>query len=294
MINIGQKTLSIPNAVGVIFLLCGLVYALVLGMDLIRNKEALRKAPGNLKLLAPLEFFVFFVCTIGVSDFLLNTLIIKKLKLSDDKGLPSCLIASTIVPGAFLSFSYLQAENSADTLTLLLFMLCLATGAAFGGRAVSRMDGAAIRKIMGIALLVSMAALIVKMIVSAGATGTAVSLRGLKLFIMCAGCAGIGFINMMGVPCKPIAAAMLLLLGLSPVAALTLTIVLGAIIPMSGGVSIVKGGLYNRKMLLAAMTAGSVAAVLGVMLAISMNQLLLNILLIIVMLIAVVSIFKGK
>ena len=97
---------------------------------------------------------------------------------------------------------------------------------------------------------------------------------------------------MMGVPCKPIAVTMLLLLGLSPVAALTLTIVLGVIVPMSGGVSIVRGGLYNRKMVLAAMTAGSAAAVLGVMLAISMDQLLLNILLIIVMLIAVISIFR--
>ena len=154
------------------------------------------------------------------------------------------------------------------------------------------MNGAAIRKIMGIALLFSMAALIVKMILSAGTTGTAVGLHGVRLLIRCLGCLGIGFINMLGGPCKPVAAAMLLLLGLSPVATLTLTLVLGAIIPMSGGVSIVKGGLYNRKMVLAAMTAGSVAAVLGVMLAISMNQLLLNILLIIVMLIAVISIFK--
>ena len=73
---------------------------------------------------------------------------------------------------------------------------------------------------------------------------------------------------------------------------IVLTLVLGAINPMSGGVSIVKAGLYNRKMVLAAMTAGSAAAVLGVMLAISMDQLLLNILLIIVMLVAVISIFK--
>jgi uncharacterized membrane protein YfcA len=115
-----------------------------------------------------------------------------------------------------------------------------------------------------------------------------------KLLIMCAGCAGIGFINMMGVPCKPVAAAMLLLLGLSPVAALTLTVVLGSIIPMSGGVSIVRGGMYNRRLVLAAMTAGSIAAVLGVLLAISINPLLLNILLIIVMLLAVVSIFRSK
>ena len=284
--------MSIPRITGVVFLLGGLVYAYILGADLVKNRAALRNAPGNLKTLGVLEFFVFFLCTLGVSDFLLNTLIVKKLRLSDDRGLPSCLIASTLVPGAILSFRYLQAENAADTRTLLLFMLCLALGAVFGGRAVGRMDGAAIRKLMGYALLFSMAALIVKMIVSAGTTGSAVGLRGVRLLLMCVGCAGIGFINMMGVPCKPVAAAMLLLLGLSPVAALTLTIVLGAIIPMSGGVSIVKGGLYNRKLVLAAMTAGSVAAVLGVLLAISMNQLLLNILLILVMLIAVVSIFK--
>ena len=170
-------------------------------------------------------------------------------------------------------------------------MLCLAAGAVGGGRAVSRMNGAAIKKIMGYALLCSMAALIVKMAVGAGVTGSDVGLRGAKLLVMCAGCVGIGFINMMGVPCKPIAVTMLLLLGLSPVAALTLTIVLGIIVPMSGGVSIVRGGLYNRKMVLAAMTAGSAASVLGVMLAISMDPLLLNILLIIVMLVAVISIF---
>ena len=141
-------------------------------------------------------------------------------------------------------------------------------------------------------LLASMAALIVKMVVSAGSTGTAVGLRGGKLAVLCAGCVGIGFLNMMGVPCKPIAAAMLLLLGLSPVATLTLTLVLGVIIPVTGGVSIVKAGLYNRKLVLAAMTAGSLAAVLGVMLAISMDPLLLNILLLLVMLVAVISIFK--
>ncbi len=285
--------MSIPRLTGIVFLLGGLVYAFVLGRDLIKNREVLRQAPGDLKTLGILEFIIFFLCTVGVSDFLLNTLAIRKLRLSDDRGIPSCLIAATLVPGAFISFSYLQAENSAEALTLCLFMLCLAVGAVFGGRAVKNMDGAAIRKIMGVALLLSMAALIVKMIVSSGATGSDVGLRGWRLIIMCAGCVGIGFINMMGVPCKPIAAAMLLLLGLSPVAALTLTIVLGAIIPMSGGVSIVRGGLYNRKLVLAAMIFGSVAAVLGVMLAISLNQLVLNILLLAVMLLAVISIFKG-
>lgn len=285
--------MSIPKFIGCVFLLCGLVYAFVLGRDLVKNREALGQAPGDLKVLGVLEFIVFFLCTLGVSDFLLNTLLIKKLRLADDKSIPSCLIASTIVPGALIAFSYLRTENSADALTLILFMVCLAVGAVCGSRVVSRMDGATVRKMMGFALLFSMAALVLKMIVSAGTTGSAVSLRGGKLLIMSLACVGIGFINMTGVPCKPIATAMLLLLGLSPVAALTLTLVLGAINPMSGGVAIVRGELYNRKMVLAAMTAGSVASILGVVLAISMNQLLLNILLLIVMLIAVVSIFKN-
>ena len=284
--------MNIPRITGILFLLCGMIYAYVLGRDLIKNREAYENSPGDLKTLGVLEFIVFFLCTVGVSDFLLNTLIVRKLRLSDDKGLPSCLIASTLVPGAILSFSYLQAENSADSLTLILFMLCLAVGAFFGGKVINRLDGETIKKIMGIALLFSMAALIFRMVVSASATGSAVALRGGKLLIMCIGCLGMGFINMSGVPCKPISAALLLLLGMSPVAALTLMILVGSITPMSGGVAIVKAGLYNRKMLLAAMTAGSVAAIIGVILAISMNQLLLNILLIIVMLIAVISIFK--
>ena len=94
----------------------GLVYAIVLIRDLFRNRAALRQAPGDWKVLSAVEFIVFFLCTIGVSDFLLNTLVIKKLRLADDKSLPSCLIASTIVPGALIAFSYLRAENAADTL----------------------------------------------------------------------------------------------------------------------------------------------------------------------------------
>ena len=47
---------------------------------------------------------------------------------------------------------------------------------------------------------------------------------------------------------------------------------------MSGGISVIRSGLYNRRLVLAAMTAGSVAALLGVLLAVSLDPLLLNIL----------------
>ena len=284
--------MNIQRIIGAAFLVCGLVYAYFIAKDIIRHKEDAKNEPGNFKLLAVLEFFIYFVCTIGVSDFLLNTLTIKKFKLADDKGLPSCLIASTIVPGAFIAFSFLKADNSVDALTLVLWMVCLAAGGIFGAKAVDRMDGAVIKKVMGIALIFSLAALIIKMIVTSGAGGTDTGLSGARLVIMCVMCLVIGFINMLGVPTKPAATALLLLLGMSPLATLTLTLVLGCITPMSGGAAIVKSARYNRKMVLAAMTAGSAAAILGCILAVSLNALVLNIVLIVVMIIAIVSIFR--
>lgn len=284
--------MNIQRIIGTAFLACGLCYAFVMGREIYKNREKMKDQPGSFPLLCGLEFFVYFVCTLGVSDFLLNTLTVKKLKLADDKALPSCLIASTIVPGAFIAFSYLKAENPVDALTLILWMVCLATGGIFGAKAVDRMDGALIKKVMGIALICSLVALVIKMIVTAGASGSASGLRGAGLVIMCVMCVVIGFINMLGVPTKPAATALLLLLGMSPLATLTLTLVLGCITPMSGGAAIVKSARYNRRMVLAAMTAGSAAAVLGCILAVSLNAMVLNIVLIAVMIIAIISIFR--
>lgn len=284
--------MNIQKIIGTAFLVCGLCYAFFMGRSIYRNKDKMKEEQGSIPVLLGLEFVIYFLCTLGVSDFLLNTLTVKRLRLADDKSLPSCLIASTIVPGAFIAFSFLKAENSVDWLTLVLWMVCLAVGGIFGAKAVDRMDGALIKKVMGIALICSLVALVVKMIVTSGASGESTGLAGAKLIIMCVMCLIIGFINMLGVPTKPAATALLLLLGLSPLTTLTLTLVLGCITPMSGGASIVRSARYNKKMVLAAMTAGSAAAILGCILAISLNALLLNIILICVMIIAIVSIFR--
>ena len=285
-----QAEMNIQRIIGTGFLICGLIYAFFIGRSILRSK--VKEEKGSLPLLMGLEFVIYFLCTLGVSDFLLNTLTVRRLKLAEDKALPSCLIASTIVPGAIIAFSFLKAENSVDWLTLVLWMVFLAAGGVLGAKAVDKMNGAVIKKVMGFALICSLIALIVKMIVTAGTSGSDTGLRGIKLVTMCVMCLVIGFINMLGVPTKPAATALLLLLGLSPLTTLTLTLVLGCITPMSGGASIVKASRYNKKMVLSAMTAGSLAAITGCMMAVSLNALLLNIVLIAVMLIAIISIFR--
>jgi len=284
--------MNIQKVIGTLFLVCGLCYAFFMGRSILHRKEEMKKEQGSLPALMGIEFVIYFLCTLGVSDFLLNTLTIRRFRLAEDKDLPSCLIAATIVPGTFIAFSFLKAENSVDWLTLILWMVFLAAGGIVGAKIVDRMNGSLVRKIMGIALICSLAALIVKMIVTAGTPGTDTGITGLKLAVMCFMCLIIGFINMLGVPTKPAATALLLLLGLTPLTTLTLTLVLGCITPMSGGASIVRAGHYHKKLVLSAMLAGSAAAILGCILAISLNALLLNIILMAVMIIAIISTFK--
>ena len=285
--------MGIQTLIGSAFLACGLIYAFFFAREMKAHPENFAASKASFGRLCAFEFVIYFLCTLGVSDFLLNTLLIGRLKLAEGRSLPANILAATIVPGAFIAFSYLRGGSTVDALTLVLWMVCLTIGGAAGGRAVSSMDPKLLKKIMGAAIIVSMGALIFRMIASSGAVGTLTGLRGGKLIGMCIFCLALGFINVMGVPGKPAATAMLLVLGFSPVSALTLTLVLGSIIPMSGGVRVVREGLYDRKLVLAAMTAGSAAAILGVLLAVSLDPLLLNILLLAVMLTAVISLLKN-
>ena len=301
--------MSLQRIIGTVFLICGLTYGIIflfsvfkktpkedceLTSESEKNLPAYKKESGNLKLLFLLEGAVFFLCTLGISDFLLNTLIVKKLKLSEDRYLPSCLLASTIVPGSIIAFSYLKSDNIIDSLTLTVYIVCLAIGSFLGSKVVSKMNNATIKKVLGICLILSMIALIAKMIVSAGASGTLTGLRGPKLVLLGVLCLLIGFINMMGVPMKPPTTAALLLIGFSPITALTLLLVMGVINPVFGSIQVAKEAKYNKKMVLAAMTTGTAFAILGVALAVSLDPTVLNIILLAVMALAVYTILKPE
>ena len=59
------------------------------------------------------------------------------------------------------------------------------------------------------------------------------------------------FINMFGVPLKPPAIAMFLLMGLSPMNTLILVLAMAVVSPMAGGIQVLRSGLYHGKIALA-------------------------------------------
>ena len=154
------------------------------------------------------------------------------------------------------------------------------------------MEGEKIRRAMVIFLCVTLLSLIVKMILSAGAAPEATSLAGWKLAAIGAEAFCAGFINMLGIPAKPLTATVALLLGLSPIT--TLAITLGAI-PMScvaGGLNVVPRKKYSPKLILSAMTAGSAAAIIGCLLAISIDAAVMNGILLAVIALAIISLIR--
>ena len=284
--------MSVQHAIGILFLTAAVVYAAYIIHDAVKNRQILDSQPGKFSTTMIAEAIVFFFCTIGISDFVMNTIAVRKLKLAEPDTMPDCLITSGIVPGAFIAFLYLRNAPAVDTVTLLVFMGGLALGSFLGSRAVGKMDGEFIRKALVVLLICSMAALIIRMILSSGEPGTLTALSGGKLAVLgiCTLC--FGFTNMMGIPAKPFITTALLLLGMSPIT--TLTLLLGSV-PISivtGGINVVRRKRYNKKMAVSAATVGCITAFIGCMLAISINATALNIILLIVIAIAVLSLVR--
>ncbi len=279
--------------IGSVLLIIGLIYAAVLLLAFIKDREATLGAKGDFKLLAPLEFLVFVCASVGVSDYLLNTLIARHFHLTEDEELPGTLISCCLLPGTIIAFSLMRADNPVDMKTLILCSICVVIGSLIGSHIVMQMDGRLIRRIMCVALMVSLAFVIVKMIAQAGQTGTEAGAAGIRLAVAAVLCLATGIINRFGIPMKPTWTAIFLILGLSPLATLTMTLIIGALTPIAGGISVMKSGLYQKKMTLAALIFGSIGAIIGTTLAISIPALTLNVILIIVMVIAILSMIRS-
>ena len=284
--------MSIQFVIGIVFLASSVLYGVYMGCSILADRTWLSEAPGRLGVVMAMEAGIYFVCTIGVSDFLLNTILCRRLHLAEPAAQPDCNICATIVPSGIIAFLYLRRAEAVDWRLLVVFIVCMVAGSLIGSRAVGRMDGEVIRRAMVVFLCVTLLSLVVKMVLSAGEAPDATSLQGWKLGAL--GLTGFcaGFINMLGIPAKPLTATVALLLGLSPVT--TLAVTLGAI-PMScvaGGINVAPRKRYNPKLILSAMTAGGAAAVVGCLLAISINAAVLNVILLIVIAVAIFSLIK--
>lgn len=282
------------DIIGIFLLAWGLLFGAALLFIAFKNKEEFLREKGNLPVICVLEAVIFFLSTIGMSDFLWNTLLIKYGKLTGSKNVPGTVVAATLLPGAVIAFFLLRVENSVQITTLIPCSIAITLGSMAGSRLVGRFDGKRIKKITAFALMFSMAAIVFRMIIGGGeASGT--SGLGMPLLAVAAVLSFFwGGIVVLGVPMKAAGTAMFLLMGMAPLSALTMVLSMGCLAPLGGGFSVIKERRYHQKIACSAVIFGSAGAVLGSIFTISIPAFVLNCLLLVIMLIAVITMLKPE
>ena len=277
----------------VVLLLAGICYGIAILYNTYHSRDLLRSEPGSFLFIAVIEFLIYLCGSLGISGYLLNTLLLKHGRYTDDKHIPGTLVAGGLTPGAVIAAFLLRANASVDTATLLVCGFCAMAGGTVGAKLVGQFDSKLIKRIMQVALIASFVILIVKIAVTAGAAGTATSLTPLQLCIAAAVCFLSGVTNMFGIPMKPTWTALFLILGMSPLITLTLVLVLASLSPLIGGHTVIRNKLYHHKTVFCATTFGTAGAILGTLLAITVSAATLNTILIVVMLIAIITMFRS-
>ena len=131
-----------------IFLGAGILFGIALLRLIHRDREILRSEQGSFPLIAFFETIIFIIASLGISDYLQNTLLFKYAKLGDDKVLPGTLVACGLVPGAIFGFSLLKSGDAIDPMMMIACGGCVLIGSFVGSRMVGKFDSAKIRKIM--------------------------------------------------------------------------------------------------------------------------------------------------
>ena len=247
------------------------VFTVTLIRDLIRHRAEIRQEPGSLRLLALACPVIYFFATMGVSDFVMNTLFLRKFHLVDDKRLPGTMLAASTLPLCATAVIYaLTAE--VNFVLLLICIVCQGTGNFVGARLVDGFDGRRIKRLVGVAMLVSAVFLLLRLLGVGGDGGTLTTLPPAKMAILgvCAFLLGVG--NMIGMGAKSPYFSLLLTIGLSAGSVLPLVMIACAASGAMGGYQCVRRGLYQRKVALMESTLGFIGVAAGSALALNLPQ----------------------
>ena len=272
----------------IVILAAGCFYAPFILLLSWRDRARIRMETGSWLLLGVSQFLICIVSCVGIPDFLVNTLLLRETQLTDDRDLPGTLVGCSLLPAIIIAFSLLRVDNPVDPRSLILCGLCIMVGSTTGAYLVDKFDGTMIRRIMLVALVISFFVLIGRMILSSAVSGTT-TLSTPMLLLAGIVCLLTAAINMFGIPMKATWTALFLLLGMSPLAALTLVLSLASLSGISGGISVLKNGHYHRKAVLCGSVFGSLGALLGTRAAIALPSGVLNGILLVMMLVAIVS-----
>lgn len=253
----------------------GLIYIGFLVPDLRKKRDELRAEPGKNWQIALITFLIQMFATFGISDFAMSTPLYRGMKLVDDGRLPGTLVTAAGVPMTAISLLYISSVSIHPT-TLALCVAAQALGSIVGVRLVSHLSAQVIRKSMGVAITVSAAVMLVKMVGFGAGGGTRLGFSAGMLCWMLPVVFLLGAVNMIGFGVKAPLMALYLSMGLSPLAVLPLVMGGCCAGTLNGAVQYVRTGRYQRRIAAVSAVAGTAGVFLGAQFVEHMNVTVLQ------------------
>jgi uncharacterized membrane protein YfcA len=225
-----------------------------------RRGDRISESTAPTPLFGAIGFVSTFFDTLGIGSFATITSIFKLRNLVRDEVLPGTLNVGITPPTITQAFIYISIVE-VDMTTLILLIMASVLGMWLGAGVVCRWPRRYIQIGMGIALLVAATLFLMTIFHKEAAGGSALELRGVKLWAGVAGNFSLGALMSLGIGLYGPCLIMISLLGMDPRAAFPIMMGSCAFLMPVGSTRFIRKGSYDVRASLG-LAIGGIPAVL--------------------------------
>lgn len=246
----------------VVLIIVGIGYAGYWSVDLWRHRQEWLATSASTFAVALSGSLIFFLSTLGVSDFAVSTAIYTPTKWVSIKQLPGTLNVQGVLPFVMMSVGFIGVVH-VDALTLIALVGAQVIGALASPRIVVKLPERAIKQWIAVGLLLAGGFILASRLHLIAGNGTATGLTGWTLLIGCVLQAVYGALNNIGIGSYALTTATIYALGLNPLVAFPIMMSGSALSVAAGSSIFIYYGDYQRKIASVASLAGLIGVAAG-------------------------------
>ncbi|MCP1638918.1 sulfite exporter TauE/SafE family protein [Streptococcus gallinaceus] len=250
-------------------------FAVIFVKDLLVHRNEIMSEKANTIALPFTSAIIFFLSTVGISDFAISTSLYPKLNWTSVKKLPGTLNTQCTIPVAVMALAYIT-KIEVSVVTLIVCIVSQMVGSYFGAKFAVKLPADKLKVSIGIGMIIASLIILGGKFGFLPGGGDATALTGIKLVIAAIALAIFGALNNIGIGSYALTMITVYLLGLNP--AVAFPIMMGAAtfsVPV-GSVQFVKSGEYSRKITLFTSTFGVLGVLCAVFVVTSLNTAILQ------------------
>lgn len=250
-------------------------FAYYLIRDLLKHQKETKKEPANSVALALSSTLIFFLSTLGISDFAISTALYPKLGWTSIKKLPGTLNAQCTIPVAVMALAYIQ-NIKVSIVTLVVCILSQVLGSYLGAKVAIKLPAAQLKISIGVGMIIAALIIFGGKFGLLPAGGDATALTGFRLIIAAIALFIFGALNNIGIGSYALTMITVYLLGLNPLVAFPIMMGAATFSVPVGSIQFVKSGEYSRKITLFTSTFGVIGVLCAVFIVTSLNVSILQ------------------